>query len=1425
MKERDCLSMGYIATILENSPMAVFVSALDDHRLLYVNHRAKELFPEADHPDTTCFSIVGYDAPCPFCHSGKINQTELTVREYFHPHTNRTFQLSGKLIDWDGQPAHIEYILDITAEKREEQQHRKTEEELQSTFDSIPCGLCVYQVEGDWVKPVFHNAAFYEIVGYSDEHIQSVEQRTSHLGIHPEDVDLFCEKVKAVIRHGGNMRYICRMFHDRRAEYRWIQLEATVRTDKDGCKLLYAIYSDVSEQKRLEEELTAANEKMRKTEMEMGHLVNSIPGGIASYQVVDGRFIPVYYSDGVPALSGHTREEYDEIIGDDALNIIYGPDRDRLLAQAYLAIEKGSVLEVSYRILHKDGSLTWIHLNGRRMGSLSEDAQFYAVFTGMSAETQLFKNIANETADGIYIIDKENYELLFTNESKTLFSSGKLYEGRKCYEVLHGKKEPCTFCTLQNYGADGIEHTIIVDGTDRSFTSRMKETDWNGIPAYVQYIRDVTDEVKNRKEKEKLEVYYQALVKNLPGGIAVVRCEPDGCLTPEFLSDGFATMMGMLKSEAKLFYEKDILAGIHPDDRPDIEKQLLELVKQGKGYRVLKGRVSNGDGYIWVKAEISMLQTNDDVKRLYFLYSDITGAVQEQERLRCQYEELIYRHYHKPGPDTLILGHCNITKNKIIEIWDSTNSNLLQTYGTVREEFFTGISNLIDNSKEQQAFLNTYLNAPSQEAFSRNETEKVLRCFVKLPQDEKGRYVEFKMNLVKAPDTGDLTGILTVTDVTEQTVSDRILHQLSVNSHDYVVDLNLETDTAVRLTCNQNAKHFPPPKGCHSKRVAYLASSKVVPKDREAFTKALAPETIRRRLEEEGPYTFMYSIVDESGDIRAQNMTVFAVDLRLSRVCLVCTDITESTREQRGLLNMMAYSFELMGLIEVGNGRLTMYTRETVLKNLPPYRVERYEDEIQVLNARYGMPEDRAEVEHQFNLDTMLERLENEPTGYDFLFPYRGEDGLRYKQVGVLWGDDNHQTICMVRADVTDILTAERKTKKKLEKALAQAEEASRAKSDFLSAMSHDIRTPMNAIMGMTTLALSRLEDQNRVEDCLRKISTANKHLLSLVNDILDMSRIEHSKIVLNQMDITLDEILEQLCDIMEPQAKSAGLAFSMQKAGVTHEAFIGDPLRLNQILGNLLSNAIKFTPEGGQVKFLVEELPTALGGERVRYRFTVRDTGIGMPQKFLEQVFEPFSRSQSTSRIEGTGLGLSIAKRMVDMMNGEISVESKEMEGSVFQVELEFAIALEEKRSHLDNVESDGMWSEKPLDGCTFLMAEDHPVNAELISELLKMFGANAVVKPDGLQALQAFMEKDQGTYDAILLDIQMPVMNGYEAARAIRDLDRPDAESIPIVAMTANAFAEDVQAALDAGMNAHVSKPIDVDVLQKTLVKVVNR
>lgn len=400
----------------------------------------------------------------------------------------------------------------------------------------------------------------------------------------------------------------------------------------------------------------------------------------------------------------------------------------------------------------------------------------------------------------------------------------------------------------------------------------------------------------------------------------------------------------------------------------------------------------------------------------------------------------------------------------------------------------------------------------------------------------------------------------------------------------------------------------------------------------------------------------------------------------------------------------------------------------------------------------------------------------------------------------------------------------QKKHNDELNDALQIARSANESKSNFLSNMSHDIRTPMNAIVGYTTLITREADDPAKVREYTKKISGAGDYLLSLINDVLDMSKIESGKTTLNISQFRLREMVGEIESIIRMQADARQQRFTVQVEQVAHDAVLGDKLRIRQIILNLLSNAVKYTPDGGSIQFTVQGLEQPKQNLQ-KVRIVVRDTGYGMEADYLKTIFEPFTRLDNTmtGKIQGTGLGLAITKNIVDLMGGTITVQSVPNKGSTFTVELELPVAPNEDA--LLSAERADPDMPVTLRGLRVLAAEDNELNAEILEELLSMEGVVCTLCENGEQAAAAFAQARPGSYDLILMEIQMPVLNGYEATKRIRASAHPEAKTIPIVAMTANAFAEDVLDALQAGMNAHIAKPVDMNVLKKTFRQVLRQ
>ena len=495
-----------------------------------------------------------------------------------------------------------------------------------------------------------------------------------------------------------------------------------------------------------------------------------------------------------------------------------------------------------------------------------------------------------------------------------------------------------------------------------------------------------------------------------------------------------------------------------------------------------------------------------------------------------------------------------------------------------------------------------------------------------------------------------------------------------------------------------------------------------------------------------------------------------------------------------------------------------------------------YEDAIRVYAENYIHPDDRANYCMMCDRAYMAKTLNQENRFYSFNYRQIAggvEKWLRMHAIVAAYSPDGKVThVVLAIMDVDREIQNHIQQKQAVEEALIAAENANKAKSRFLSNMSHDIRTPMNAITGFASLAQANIEDKNQVKDYLDKIQSAGKHLLNLINDILDMSRIESGKVQIEESEVSLEEVLKGVKNLVQPMAEEKRITFQIWDEIVDRYVYC-DMLRLNQVLINLLGNAVKFTPEDGEVSLHVYQEMVAPSGYGV-YIFKVKDNGIGIAPEFIDSVFKAFEREKSvdSSSIQGTGLGLSIAKNIVEMMGGKITLESELGKGTEFTVKVVFMLCdesegiqshsksnMQKANEYVNKVkEQQAIFKNKKL-----LLVEDNNLNREIARKLLESQGFVIEEAVHGKEAVTEMEAAHANEYAAVLMDIQMPIMDGYEATKAIRDLDNRIVANVPIVAMTANAFGEERRKAFACGMNGYITKPIEIDVLFETLKQII--
>ncbi|SHK93236.1 ATP-binding protein [Hespellia stercorisuis] len=484
---------------------------------------------------------------------------------------------------------------------------------------------------------------------------------------------------------------------------------------------------------------------------------------------------------------------------------------------------------------------------------------------------------------------------------------------------------------------------------------------------------------------------------------------------------------------------------------------------------------------------------------------------------------------------------------------------------------------------------------------------------------------------------------------------------------------------------------------------------------------------------------------------------------------------------------------------------------------LPPVICDSYSTEIVTYANDFVVPEDRDYTIYQMSLEQVSAQLNAHGEHVFYVGVTDPVRGYTRKCLKYVYYDKENQMVLLIRTDVTDLYLKEQEKQKSISDALMIAKEASHSKSQFLAQMSHELRTPMNAILGLNEIMKTNLNDQAFLSDCIQKSQSSSEYLLSLLNDVLDMSSIEAGKLSLVKQHFPLSQLIDDINTMMLPAAEKNDITYSFKSLGKLDAEYYGDKIRVQQILVNLLNNAIKFTPRSGTVE-LEASISPASGQDLLT--FIVRDSGIGISPSFIPHLFDAFAQehSSTTSHYAGSGLGLSISHQLVTMMGGTIEVDSQLGKGSTFTVRFSLPRYIERP---VKAVSSKTSRTATSLAGRRILLVEDHPMNAMIACRLLEQKGMQVENAQNGKEGLNLFKSSKPGYFDAILMDIRMPVMDGLTATKEIRGLHHPQAKNIPIIAMTANAFAEDLEKSKEAGMQAHLAKPIRPETLYAALAE----
>ncbi|MDD4074806.1 MAG: response regulator [Eubacteriales bacterium] len=1058
------------------------------------------------------------------------------------------------------------------------------------------------------------------------------------------------------------------------------------------------------------------------------------------------------------------------------------------------------------------------------------------------------------------------------------------------------------------------------------------------------------------RETQRVEKQLLDIIQTVPCGICMYRLE-DGNLRPILVNQQFKQMLGE-EADEYLAGDKGIdYTHAHPDDLDRIQQEVMRGLtvtnEIDTTYRSWNPKIEK---YIWMRMRGQAMPQPDGSCNIYVSYYDVT-----QERMAEHLADIAL-------------------ESSGVSIWeyDYERRSIIQYQNSAEMH---GFENVIPNVPESlvesgfvhpdsaQAFLAMY-----EELFAgAHFAEGVFRVQT---ADRKGwwyehiRYTnEFDANGKPIRAAGMSTDETEKQETTMRYQREQELKKASLAEEKLLAYALFDLTARETLECRYKGGADVPEEDRTDFAYAHRNSELLIdPKERAAFVALNDMDTLLG-LFDSGETEFKLEYrrkVPEGKVIWVRNFMHLLRDPESGNVCLFqyWYDIDDEKMREMMYNSIVTSSYDFVARIDGVSRRFEVVSRTGMNFHIPPQSGDDADEVTHSMYSDYIVPEDRDAVIENSIIENVNRHLaQNER----YVFTYRmtrpsGE--LRYKRVTQYYIDPKRKIIVMLREDVTDIIKAEAEKNLALKTALAAAEQASAAKGEFMSRMSHEIRTPLNAIIGYNTIAKNAIveaktdEERRQADtnamDCLTKSELASKHLLTVINDVLDMSAIESGKIRLANERFDFKSLISALTVLFYSQAKAKGVQFDVLFDSPTEEWFLGDQMRVNQILTNLLSNAVKFTPTGGSVKMHI--IPSQFDDDHMRFCFAISDTGIGMSQASIERLWQPFEQADSSisRRFGGTGLGLAITKSLVDIMDGEISVESEPGVGSVFRVELTFgrieqpqevgmydfsgmhALIVDDDRSTCDYIKllfdrfgarseaahsgadaitsfqtsharndpftlcmvdwrmpgMDGiatvreirklaggdvpiiivtaydyteiadkvkdadvtMFVEKPLfqsslfdllstisgmskpknlpksdvvsfSGARVLLAEDNKMNMEVAKYTLQSMGLAVDSAWNGSEAVSMFENAAPGTYKLILMDVHMPDMDGYLATQIIRRSAHPDGAAIPIIAMTADAFAENVAEAYAVGMNDHIAKPVDMDILRKTLCKYIPR
>ncbi len=1022
----------------------------------------------------------------------------------------------------------------------------------------------------------------------------------------------------------------------------------------------------------------------------------------------------------------------------------------------------------------------------------------------------LITQLIDDSASAIYVCDCETYELLFINQ-RVLLMTGKTAEaakGKTCYQYLKNIDKPCEPCYMKSATRDSYnEREYSSPTTGKHYMTRGKIIDWGNRLALIEYLTDETDRVNEKEELHKM-------LDGLPGGVGIYNYYGNGRLEKVYLNDGYYKLIDSVREERNEFGGFSVLDAIYPADLANMQKELESAIEDNRqanaDIRVLTGKGK----YKWLNISANICAKNAEKCTLYAFYSDIDQLKNTQLQLSASYRAMEIA-----------------SKNRGVSFW---------------------LYNL-DTKQLKQEFQNVSpLNYPM---IIENMPETMLGTGDIYPEDEPEAIRLYNDILADAKDSE-----CTIRMMNHYTKKYEWQHMVYTRINDSIYNARVAIGFSSNVDYQQENQlryehELQLRKELMKDALTYYQLNLTTGIIEEYHSQLNDTLTLRKNISisDDTRNDILRNVYEEDRDILKNNLFSYSLLEHFkngkTNVTVIYRKLIEGlgVRWIRSVASIMERpnSGELLAFIYSQNID-TEYKDRLAIESIMDEEIE----SLTVINVKTGLAHlvkvrediEGLAVHHPFDfdkrMDSMLEKEINQldkdlfeeffkvekivkklemTNTIKVAFRLKEKDQrVMRKKCRAFYLDDTHEDIIIISRDITDLYEEEQRQKNILQQAVDTANAANHAKSDFLSRMSHDMRTPLTAILALSSDELIVGANDKVKDDYLEKIHSSGEYLLGIINDVLDMSRIENKRLTLQLEPYEASDFINTINTVIGQQCFLKGIKFEFKKNQMNTKWILIDRVRFNQIFVNLLSNAVKFTPKGGKIEFIIE---TISAHDKIRRkRYTIRDNGIGMSKDFLPYAFDSFAQENllgNAANNQGTGLGLTIVKQLVDLMGGTIKVESELGKGTTFTVEL-------------DIEETDEPTSKKTEDNDNsiftnlhILLCEDNFLNTEIVVNLLKRKGCIVECAANGQIGLEKFKNSEIGTFSVVLMDIRMPVMNGLDATTAIRALDRSDAKKVVIIALSADAFDIDVNDSHNVGMNDHLSKPIDPQALYDTIEK----